>query len=83
MSPVRAVLSEVELGEADAGPVHDTDVESAQGKVDAVEIPGGQNAVAPYSAATLKGLPGSGERAAPPPQEVTSRGTARRPRAPT
>ncbi|MEV7541581.1 molybdate ABC transporter substrate-binding protein [Streptomyces sp. NPDC089915] len=51
---VRAALSKVELGEADAALVYKTDAAASKGKVDAVEIPDDQNAIASYPAATLK-----------------------------
>ncbi|RLL68077.1 molybdate ABC transporter substrate-binding protein [Streptomyces sp. Z26] len=52
---VRAVLSKVQLGEADAGLVYKTDVTAAKGKAEGVDIPDDQNALASYPAAALKG----------------------------
>ncbi|MFD7380372.1 molybdate ABC transporter substrate-binding protein [Streptomyces anulatus] len=51
---VRAVLSKVSLGEADAGLVYRTDAATATDKVDAIDIPDAENAIASYPAATLK-----------------------------
>lgn len=52
-SDVRAVLSKVRLGEADAGVVYKTDAATAPEKVSAIEIPDQENAVADYPAAVL------------------------------
>jgi molybdate transport system substrate-binding protein len=51
---VKAVLSKVALGEADAGLVYVTDVKAAGGAVQGIEIPLGLNVVADYPVAVLK-----------------------------
>lgn len=56
---VKATLTLVELGEADAAIVYVTDVESS-GEVDGVEIPDDQNVVASYPIALLAEAPNPG-----------------------
>jgi len=51
---VKAVVSKVSLGEADAGIVYVTDVTAGGDKVEGVDIPKDQNVVATYPIATVK-----------------------------
>jgi molybdate transport system substrate-binding protein len=50
---VKAVLTKVELGEVDAALVYKTDVQSAVGKVDGIEVPGAEKVVNQYPIAAL------------------------------
>src|SRR4029077_5482411 len=52
---VTAVISKIELGEADAGIVYTTDVSAAGNKVQGVPIPAADNVIATYPIAAVKG----------------------------
>jgi molybdate transport system substrate-binding protein len=52
---VKAVVSKVALGEADAGIVYVTDVKAGGAKVQGIAIPDNQNVVATYPIAVVKG----------------------------
>ena len=52
---VKAVLTKVELGEADAGIVYETDVRAAGRAAAGIDIPAGENVIADYPIALLKG----------------------------
>jgi molybdate transport system substrate-binding protein len=51
---VKAVVTKVSLGEADAGIVYVTDVSAGGGKVEGVDLPEDQNVLATYPIATVK-----------------------------
>jgi molybdate transport system substrate-binding protein len=61
---VKAVLSKVSMGEADAGIVYVTDVRAAGGKAEGVDIPEAHNVVARYPIAVLKSAPNAAAAAA-------------------
>jgi molybdate transport system substrate-binding protein len=54
---VKAVLTKVELGEADAGLVYVTDVQSAGDKVEGIEVPEAQDVINRYPIAVLADAP--------------------------
>jgi molybdate transport system substrate-binding protein len=54
---VRALLNKIELGELDAGITYVTDVASARGAVQGIDIPEEYNVVAEYPIAVLAGAP--------------------------
>jgi molybdate transport system substrate-binding protein len=52
---VTAVISKIELGEADAGIVYTTDIQAAGSKVAGVQIPAANNVIATYPIVSVKG----------------------------
>jgi molybdate transport system substrate-binding protein len=56
---VTAVISKIELGEADAGIVYTTDIKAAGSKVQGVEIPIANNVIATYPIVAVKGTKNS------------------------
>jgi molybdate transport system substrate-binding protein len=58
---VKAVLSKVQLGEADAGIVYATDVKAAGDRVTGVAIPDQENVLATYPITAVKGAGGSAQ----------------------
>jgi molybdate transport system substrate-binding protein len=56
---VTAVISKIELGEADAGIVYTTDVKAAGTKVQGVPIPAANNVIATYPIVAVKGTKSS------------------------
>jgi molybdate transport system substrate-binding protein len=56
---VTAVISKIELGEADAGIVYTTDIKAAGSKVQGVQIPAADNVIATYPIVAVKGTKSS------------------------
>src|ERR1700726_4993059 len=56
---VTAVISKIELGEADAGIVYTTDIKAAGSKVQGVPIPAADNVIATYPIVAVKGTKSS------------------------
>jgi molybdate transport system substrate-binding protein len=56
---VTAVISKIELGEADAGIVYTTDIQAAGSKVQGVPIPAADNVIATYPIVEVKGTKSS------------------------
>ena len=52
---VTAVISKIELGEADAGIVYTTDIQAAGNNVQGVQIPAADNVIATYPIVSVKG----------------------------